>query len=173
MSYGSTLHIPPTNLLVLAAKQESYKKSLSLNEKYWRIFWKKFRRRGQQAENDKTERVTGLGRRTREEIAKWNQMTALRFQTGGDIRHPRPPFGGATARHYAFHTKTMLRTGNPCQDPAGNRTTRRLPDHCKETQTAAVWSCLPFIRSGQKHLARHSEMGKKTRQTEEEVGRQH
>ena len=44
---------------------------------------KKFRRKGQQAENDKTERVTGLGRRTREEIAKWNQMTALRFQTGG------------------------------------------------------------------------------------------
>ena len=42
-----------------------------------------FRRKGQQAENDKTERVTGLGRRTREAIAKWNQMTALRFQTGG------------------------------------------------------------------------------------------
>ena len=40
-------------------------KSLSLNEKYWRIFWKKCRRKGQQAENDKTERVTGLGRRTR------------------------------------------------------------------------------------------------------------
>ena len=35
---------------------------------------------------DKTERVRGLGRRTREEIVKWNQMTALRFQTaGGDI----------------------------------------------------------------------------------------
>ena len=32
---------------------------------------------------DKTERVTGLGRKTREEIVKWNQMTALRFQTGG------------------------------------------------------------------------------------------
>ena len=32
--------------------------------------------------------------------------------------------------------------------------------------------CLPFIRSGQNHLARHSERGKKTRQTEEEVGRQ-
>ena len=32
--YGSMLHIPPTNLLLLAAKQESYKKSLSLNEKY-------------------------------------------------------------------------------------------------------------------------------------------
>ena len=28
------------------------------------------RRKGQQAENEKTERVTGRGRRTREEIAK-------------------------------------------------------------------------------------------------------
>ena len=34
-------------------------------------------------------------------------------------------------------------------------------------QTAVVWSCLPFIRSGQNHLARHSK-----RETEEEVGRQ-
>ena len=33
--------------------------------------------------------------------------------------------------------------------------------------------CRPFIRSGKNHLARHSERGKKTRQTEEEVGRQH
>ena len=37
----------------------------------------------QHAEKDKTERVTELGRRTREERAKWNRMTALRFQTGG------------------------------------------------------------------------------------------
>ena len=36
-----------------------------------------------------------------------------------------------------------------------------------------VWSCLPFIRFGQNHLARHSERGKKTMQTEDEVGRQH
>ena len=43
----------------------------------------------QQTEKDKTERVTGLGRRTREEIAKWNQMTALRFQIGG--RHQTSP----------------------------------------------------------------------------------
>ena len=47
------------------------------------------RRKGQQAENNKTERVTGLGRRTREKIAKWNQMTALRFQTVG--RHQTSP----------------------------------------------------------------------------------
>ena len=31
----------------------------------------------------------------------------------------------------------------------------------------------PFIRFGQNHLARPSERGKKTRLTEEEVGRQH
>ena len=39
-------------------------------------------------------------------------------------------------------------------------------------QTAVVWSCLQFIRSGQKHLARHSDRGKKTKRTKEEVGRQ-
>ena len=63
--------------------------------------------------------------------------------------------------------------GSPRQDPTGNRTSRRHPDHRKETQTAVVWSCFPFIRSDQNHLARHSDRGKKTRQTEEEVGRQH
>ena len=36
---------------------------------------------------------------------------------------------------------------------------------------AVLWSCLLFIRSGQNHLARHSDRWKKTRQTEEEVGR--
>ena len=39
--------------------------------------------------------------------------------------------------------------------------------------TKVVRTCLLFIRSGQNYLARHSERGKKTRQTEEEVGRQH
>ena len=41
------------------------------------------------------------------------------------------------------------------------------------TQTAVVWSYLPFIRTSQNHLVRHSARGKKTRQTEEEVARQH
>ena len=57
------------------------------------------------------------------------------------------------------------------QDPAGNRTSRRPSDHRKETQTAVEWTCLPFIKSGQNHLARHGERGKKKMQTEEEVGR--
>ena len=49
--------------------------------------------------------------------------------------------------------------------------TRRPPNDREETQTAVVRSCFPFIRSGQNHLVRHNESGKKTRQTEEEVGR--
>ena len=59
---------------------------------------KSLEERASRQKKDKTERVTRLGRRTREEIAKWNRMTALRFQTGEDIRHPRPPFGGRAKR---------------------------------------------------------------------------
>ena len=73
------MHTPPTNLLLLAAKLEPYKKAYFLMKNIEEFSEKKFGRKDQQAENDKTERVTGLGRRTREEIAKWNQMTALRF----------------------------------------------------------------------------------------------
>ena len=64
---------------------------------------------------------------------------------------------------------------SPCQDPAGNLTTRRPPGHRKETQTAVVWTCLPFIRSGQNHLARHSEKGEedKANNNKKEVERQH
>ena len=36
-------------------------------------------------------------------------------------------------------------------------------------QTAVVWLCFLFIRSGQNHLARHSERGKKTRKTQEDI----
>ena len=71
------LHIPPTNLLLLAAKQEPYNKSYLLMKNIEEFFGKIFRRMGQQAEKDKTKRVTGLGRKTREEIVKWNQMTVL------------------------------------------------------------------------------------------------
>ena len=41
--------------------------------------------------------VTGLGRRTREEIAKWNQMTALIFQTWGRHQTSPAPFGEGNA----------------------------------------------------------------------------
>ena len=54
---------------------------------------------------------------------------------------------------------------------AGNRTTQRPPDNSKETQTVMVMSPVDQVWPNQ--LARHSEWGKKARQTEEEVGRQH
>ena len=85
----------------------------------------------------------------------------------------KPWTWGATARYYASHTKTMLPTRKSVPRSSHIRTTRRPPGHRKETQTAVVWSCLPFIGSGQNHLARHSERRKKTSQAEEEVGRQH
>ena len=82
------LHIPPTNCLLLTAKQEPYKKAYLLSKNIEEFSGKSLEER---ASRQKTirQRVTGLGRRTREEIAKWNQMTALRFQTGG--RHQTSP----------------------------------------------------------------------------------
>ena len=94
--------------------------------------------------------------------------------------HSRAPKKNISHGNEVLLQNTMHLIQRPCypwrslyQDPAGNRTTQKPPDHHKETKTAVVWTCLPFIRSGQNHLARHSERGKKTRQTEEEVGRQH
>ena len=104
------LQIPPTNLLLLAAIEGAYNKSLSLNDKYWRIFWKRFRREDQQAEKDKIERVTGLARRTREEIAKWNQMTALRFQTAGETPDTTGLPSGVNARRWIWRRQSSCFT---------------------------------------------------------------
>ena len=60
------------------------KKAFLLTKNIEEFSGKKFRKIWpSRQKKDKTERVTGLGRRTREEIAKWNQMKALRFDTGG------------------------------------------------------------------------------------------
>ena len=101
-----------------AAKQESYKKAYLLTKNIEEFFWKKFRRKDQQAENDNIERVTGLGRRTREEIAKWNQMTALRFQTGG--------------RHQASQASLRGRQRESIVKPGKERAWQR--DKCCKTQ---------------------------------------
>ena len=63
--------------------------------------------------------------------------------------------------------------GSLFQDPAGSQSTWRHPDHHKESQTEVVWTYLPFIKSSQNCLGRHSQRGKKTRQTGKEVGSQH
>ena len=60
-----------TDQLLLAAKQEPYKKASLLMKNFGRIFWEMFS--DQHAEKkDKTERITGLGRRRRKEIVKRN-----------------------------------------------------------------------------------------------------
>ena len=79
---------------------------------------------------------------------------------------------GATASYYASRYNDHV-TNEEVRAKIQQAIGPRRPDHRKETQPAVVWPCLPFIRSGQNHLARHSERLKKTRQTEEEVGRQH
>ena len=88
MAACCTYHRPTYFLVLLAAKQEPYKIAYLLTKKIEEFSWKKFRRMDQQAEK-KIETVTGLGRRTREDIAKWNQVTALRFKTWG--RHQTSP----------------------------------------------------------------------------------
>ena len=89
MSYGSLLHIPSTSLLLPAATQEPYKKAYLLTKHIEEFSRKSSGEWANRQKKDKTERVTGLGIRAREEIAKWNQMTALRFQTRG--RHQTSP----------------------------------------------------------------------------------
>ena len=75
--------------------------------------------------------------------------------------------------HISYKDHVTNKKLSPCQDSAGNWTKRRPPDHREERETGVVWLCPPFTRSGQNHLAKHSERRKKTRQTEIEVGRQH
>ena len=64
------LHIPPTKVLVSSPPKQNKKTRAtqkSLPFRKWR-FREKGQENGPKAEKDKTERTTGLGRRTREEI---------------------------------------------------------------------------------------------------------
>ena len=68
------LHMPPINIVLLAAKQEPYKKAYYLLTKNIEEFSGRLERNGPAGrKKDQTERVRGLGRKTREEIVKWNQ----------------------------------------------------------------------------------------------------
>ena len=69
--YGRTLHIPPTNLLLLAAEQEPYQEAYHLTKSAEEFSGtKKSGKWASRQKKDMTERVTGPGRRTRQEIAK-------------------------------------------------------------------------------------------------------
>ena len=88
MPYGRTLQsVEPTSLLLLAAKQEPDKKAYLLTKNIEEFSGNSSEEWASRQREEKTEKVTGVGRETREEIVKWNQMTDLRFQTGG--RHQK------------------------------------------------------------------------------------
>ena len=100
--HGGKLHIPPTNLLLLAPKQEPYKKANLLMKNTEEFSGKKVQQNGPAGsrKKDKTRRATGLGRRTRKEIVKQNQVKALRFQTGGKRQTSPASLQGALGRHH-------------------------------------------------------------------------
>ena len=99
MPYGSMLHIPLTSLLLLAAKLEPYKKANLLTKNIEEFSGKSLEERACRKRKDRNI--------TREEIAKWNQMTALRFQTGG--RHQTSPASlrGHPARKFWVNNQSI------------------------------------------------------------------
>ena len=97
------LHIPPTNLLLLAAKQDPYKKAYLLTKNVDKFSGKNS---GEWASRQKkTERVTRLGRKTRDSKVESNDSneTPDRGETS-DI--PSLPLGGLGAeRPYLLQLK--------------------------------------------------------------------
>ena len=69
MAAGCTYHLP-TIISQLLNNLRTIEKSLTLNETYLRVFWKKVRRMDHQLKNDKTERARGLGRKNKREDRK-------------------------------------------------------------------------------------------------------
>ena len=83
--------------------------------------------------------------------------------------HSRAPKKNTSLGNEVLPQNTTYLIQRPCyQRESPFQIQQAIGPH--EDQTIVVWSCFPFIRSGQNHLAGHSERGKKIRQTEE--GRQ-
>ena len=73
----------PTNYHLLTSKQETYQKAYLLTKNTEEFSGKTIRRMGQSKEKrEDRQSKSEVGRRTREDTVKWNQMTAIRFQTG-------------------------------------------------------------------------------------------
>ena len=85
------LYIPPTSHHFLADRQKTHQKAYLVRKKTEEFSGEKSQdnRPAGRKKKSKTEGAMGVGRRTREEIAKCNQMTAISFQTGGrQIKSP-------------------------------------------------------------------------------------
>ena len=87
------VHISPTNVLLLAAKQEPHKKAYLLTKNTEEFSRKEFRRKGQQEEkrSDRKGNRTRQKNKTGDSKVESNDSPEIPAR---DIRHPRPPFGG-------------------------------------------------------------------------------
>ena len=66
------------------------------------------REKKQQQKKQTDSAMTGHGR-TSEVTAQWNQMTALRFRTGEDVRPLRPPFREKTKCYLPTWWETCIK----------------------------------------------------------------
>ena len=101
------LHLPSTNLLLLTAKQESYKKSLYINEKYRRFFWEKFRRKDQQADkrSDRKGNRTRQKNKRRDSKVESNDSPEIPDREGGETSDiPGLPSGVLQIMHAVRNT---------------------------------------------------------------------
>ena len=71
--------IPPTNYHLSAAKQEPYQKAYLLTKNNEEFSGEKGQENGPVGRKKEIERTMGVGRKIRDQIVKWNRMTALRF----------------------------------------------------------------------------------------------
>ena len=87
------LHIPPTNLLLLAAKQEPYKKAYLLAKNIEEFSGKSSEEwtSRQNTKDRKSNRTRQKNRRGDSKVES-NDSPEIPDRGGGDIRQPRPPF---------------------------------------------------------------------------------
>ena len=100
MPYGSILHIPPTNLLLLAAKQEPYKKAYLLTKNLEAFCGKSSgewvsRQTKERRKKDRTSSRRRQRNKTGNSKVESNDSPEIPDR-GGDIRHPRPLFWGGS-----------------------------------------------------------------------------
>ena len=107
-------------------KKKTTQKCLSINEKYWRIFWKKFRRTSRQKKKRQKGQQDYAEQESRQQSGiKWQPWDS---RHKGDIRHPRTPFGvdkcGHTDRNlrlvdYEYWPTQLCRSKNVRYDSLG------------------------------------------------------
>ena len=86
------LHIPPTNLLLLTAKKESYKKAYPLTKNIEEFSGKSLEGPAGRKRSDRKGNKTRQKDKRGDSKVESNDSPEIPDR-GGDIRHPRHPFG--------------------------------------------------------------------------------